>query len=304
MRNFTLTVHGSPVTCLLLEAGDDPMPGERQLCVARDDSAITHALRARLQNEEWLLDPKFRKLKLVERFSIKLTESHQVDVFNFWEKLERVQINRIGAALALLRSHLINPHLWQLQSIQILGDAVTNEKSGGFMYGAERPDQRRFELYPDAFDAGRYLRTLACTTVEGTVIHETTHVCLEPTLARYWGQARAQTGWELLPQGQLNQLPGGFVSSHRIRNPKDCPTFYAALQPNDDRAESVIAYLTHSRLNLIRTKLVGLVLRRPLKSIRSAPAKVETVEAVMPEIPQPIFRLDYANPPVFQDASD
>lgn len=303
MREYPIRLPNlpSPIVCTLLTADDRPVPGEETIIVAQDDSAIHEAIQNRLLDSHWHLDPEVRKLHLYERYNIRLGEERRVQIYSFWKKLLPAQVSKIGGALALLHRHLVDPKDWLLKSIQIFDREVPNTKNGQLKRGCEDLDQQRFELYPPAFAEGRYRDTLLCSWLEGTVIHEAVHVCLERLLRPTWQQNAFGLNWETVPFGQEFELAGGGTSRHRMTRPDRCPTSYAALDQADDRAESIVAHLTHSPLYSLRRKLVEKRVRQPIRGARVAPSSIELMTRSFPDLPRPVYRLEHpTEPAVFQ----
>ena len=303
MWECPVDVNGEKVMCTFLDPQDPKVPGEQLLVTPDDREVIYSEAKQAAAAAHWFLHETVRQRTLVERYSVTLAPECSVQIYNFWKPLAPEQIKKISGALAQFHSHLIDKRHWRLESIQILSEDEQNTKSGQPYRGRENILQARFDLFPASFEPGRYRNRMSCTWLEGAVLHETTHVCLEKVLCQAWEQNAAQLGWEKLPHGQVVEFPGGGICSWKMTKPSQCPTPYAAFQPDDDRAESVAALLYQSPLQVFRAKIVERFIRRPLVGSRAAPLSVRSVvPACLPAAPKPIYRLDHTRP-LFQDAT-
>ncbi|MEK7632697.1 MAG: hypothetical protein AAB473_02810 [Patescibacteria group bacterium] len=147
----------------------------------------------------------------------------------------------------------------------------------------EFPAQRRLELYPAGTANSAYRKgELPCTELEGTLAHEITHVVLETALARAWDSE--DLGWEIHDE-VLIELPGGDRTMHFNKRPQECPTSYGGLQPDDDRADSVVAFLfAPDRLNENRKR----ILDRVFTGDEEILANVTRLDTRLPEVPSNI----------------
>lgn len=105
---------------------------------------------------------------------------------------------------------------------------------------------------------------------------------MERVLEKLWSQNRASLGWELLDD-QLLILPGGTTTAYYNNDFENLPSDYAANQPDDDRAESVVAFLfDQEKVNEARKSILDQVLDP------SPQAQYEVIqkEAVLPELPE------------------
>lgn len=220
-----------------------------------DEDEIRKGVQQELLSEFWFLDKNIRREQLIGRYGVVLGDGVEVDVYNFQKGFDKQKLGLVAGTLARFFNSLKDKNLWNLESVQIRSGDTMNRKSGEPFRGLEHPRQKRFELFPASFAQGIYRNTLACTWAEGATVHETTHVVLESYLASLWNNP--DLGWEYL-HNLLLVLPGGYESRHYNRNYPNLPTDYAAYQPDDDRAESVVAYLFDpGRLNEPRRRIMS-----------------------------------------------
>lgn len=278
MKNFPIDVDGTPMVCTLLNAEDPQMTGEQRLLTANDDRTVHEAIREYVRKTYWHMSPRFRERTLVERYQITLQAKRKIEVFNFWKTLAREQLEKLGSALAMFQSQLKDPRLFTLESIQIVGEDEPNSLNGESLRERGIHAQQRLELFPASFEPGKYRHRLSATWIEGAVIHAAANVCLEQTLSQHWANNAHRLGWD-------DGLPDLAVLQ------RDCPTPYAALQSEADRAECVVAYLTRSKLQLFRSQIMERVLSQRTFYIKVAPTDVTRLHPALPELPTPIFRL-------------
>jgi hypothetical protein len=201
---------------------------------------IGDAAKAALESRYWFADPRWESEALKERFRVDLG-THGVEIFAFGEELQEEVRNGIVRTLERFYNALADKTLWNLESIQVVPRQEINPKSGEPYRGMEFPTQRRLELYAAGLRQSAYRGgELPCSELEGTLAHEVTHVVLESSLAAAWQSE--DLGWESDEETMI-ELPGGTKTMHRNTRPQECPTSYASMQPDDDRADSVAAYL-------------------------------------------------------------
>ena len=273
---------------------------ETQLCIQKEQTSqaielivddtkhheqVLEAATIALKRRYWFLDPSWEEKVLRERFAVKLNE-HTIDVFVFETTLDASTMREIAHTLKAMYDRLKNKNLWTLESIQILPRQEMNPKNGLPFRGAEFPNQRRFELYPDALKASPYRNgELSCTELQGTIAHEATHIVLEQTLESLWTKHAGLLGWKYDEDVTIEQ-PGGNRTGAYNEFPERCPTSYAALNPDDDRADSVVAFLFDAKaLDAERSDiLTEFFLPRPSETSMS----INQEELVLPTIPAQI----------------
>jgi hypothetical protein len=257
-------------------------PGALRVAVDKpqDSQQVDAALQRGLLEKYWFLAPEYRKGPS-ERFEVGLAEGAAVDVFSFQERdLTEIELARLGGMLSKFYHSLKKKDDWKLESIQIHAEDQHNPKSGQFMRGQEVPSQRRFKLFPAAFGEGNYRDTIDTSWLEGTVGHETTHVVLERPLERLWNDNAEELGWQATYDTQIT-LPGGHTTFWYNKFPSKIPTEYGTLQQDDDRAESVVQYLTDfTKLDAVRAAILSNVL---LPNVDVPPP---TITALTPELPK------------------
>lgn len=260
---------------------------QAEIIVQVDDDTnqdqIADAAKTALQQRYWFVNHKWEQEMLRERFKIELG-AHAVEVFAFGEGLrERVRAEIIRT-LERFYNKLSDKSLWCLESIQILPQQTINPKNGEPLRGMESPAQRRLELYPAGMTDSAYRNgELPCTELEGTLAHEITHVVLEDTLAGAWWSE--DLGWETHDEVWI-ELPGGSRTTHFNKRSQECPTSYGGLKPDDDRADSVVAYLfAPDQLNKNRKRILDRVLAGNGDEIT---AKATPLDAALPQVPSDI----------------
>lgn len=203
----------------------------------------------------WFADPIWEKQELRDRLRVEFGE-RSVEIFIFGLELTPETRESIIRTLTKMYRLLKDKRSWNLESIQILPREDVNEKNGEFIRAAERPDQRRLELYPAGLRDTPYRDgELPCTELEGSLVHELTHVLLEDDLRKAW--ELEDLGWKMAEVFVYIELPGGSRTKFYNERPVECPTSYACLQQDDDRAESVVAYLfAQGRLDQKRKRIL------------------------------------------------
>lgn len=250
-----------------------------------NETDIQQDLHQKLLKDYWFLDPDIQKEELKQRFGIILDENVEVDVYNFQQEFGQEQLTQMASTLAKYYHALKDKKIWNLESIQIRSLNEVNGKNGQPFRGKEFPKQNRFELFPASFEEGKYRDTLNCKEIEGATVHETTHVVLEGLLSQLWWQHYEKLGWKTL-ENQLLILPGGSTTVYFNKDYKDLPTDYASYQPNDDRAESVVAFLfDQSHLNAPRQEVLNEIFNTPNNDTNSM-FQITEKPAVLPELPE------------------
>lgn len=180
------------------------------------------------------------------------------DILDFGCLPAQGRIEEVAEALATFYACLRWPtSSWHIEAVLLMPEDRKNTKNGESYRGLESPTTRSFMLFPASFAPGRYRNTLSCSELIGSVFHEATHVCLEPSLERLWNHYRLALGWRSAEPGVLIRLPGGFLANSACVRTEDLPTQYAAFGADDDRAESVVARaLDPSKLHPPRHELV------------------------------------------------
>lgn len=250
---------------------------------AANQDQIADAARTALERRYWFANPQWEQETLKERLKIELGQC-TVEVFAFGEELQEKVRAGIIRTLERFYNKLGDKSLWRLESIQTLPQRKVNPKSGEPFRGMEFPAQRRLELYSVGMADSAYRNgELPCTELEGTLTHEATHVVLETTLARAWESE--DLGWEIHDE-VLIELPGGSQTIHFNERPQECPTSYGALQPDDDRADSVVAFLfAPDRLSENRKHILDRVFT---EDDNKTVAHVTSLDTKLPEVPSNI----------------
>jgi hypothetical protein len=263
-----------------------------------DSSMLREALMRDLEERFWMLGKEFVNKIPNRACRIFVADAVEVDFYDFSGFVTTEIVQSIGETLALFYDSLRMPTMWCLDSIQFRERDEPNPKNGERFRGKEFPSQRRFELFPACLDSGKYRGTLSCTWLEGAVIHEATHVFLEPHLQPLWDERAAKLGWIMTGSETCVRLPGGSVVRDVNIEPQRCPSTYAALQRNDDRAESVVAHLIgFDELDPLRASLVEEVLKKPFGERK---VFVEDRTPVLPKIPIQRYRVRKQAPPCFR----
>lgn len=218
---------------------------------------IAEATRKELEKKFWFLSKEWNEAEVKERFGIQL-DDHAVEVFVFGQELDPEVRTIIETTVQQFYALLKDKSQWRLESIQIRPEEKINTKNGEPFRGMEFPDQNRFELYSQALTPGKYRGgELNCTELQGALAHELTHIVLEDDLRVLWSEQ--DLGWRALDDAVV-ELPGGDRTPFYNTTPEQCPTTYAALQQDDDRAESVVAYLfDKKRLDPSRAQILDQV---------------------------------------------
>lgn len=283
LREMEIAIDNN-VTRLHIVDKSDPSAIAITVDNATNKEQIAHAATFALKQRYWFADPQWEHEIMKERFAVEIG-GRTVEVFAFGESLQQEVRTGIIQTLEHFYNALNDKSLWNLESIQILPHQTINLKSGGPIRGMESPTQRRLELYPAGIANSAYRNgELLCTDLEGTLTHEITHIVLETTLAKAWNSK--DLGWEIIDDGYFIELPGGHRTPYFNKRPRECPTSYGALLPDDDRAESVVAYL-FSRETLHESR------RSILENIfidTDAPitAKTHILPLVLPKLPSTI----------------
>ncbi len=244
---------------------------------------IADAAKAALELRYWFANSRWESETLKERFRVELGD-HSVEVFAFGEELQEGVRSGIVKTLERFYNALADKALWNLESIQVVPRQETNPKSGEPYRGMEFPAQRRLELYAAGLSQSAYRGgELPCSELEGTLAHEVTHVVLEPSLATAWQSE--DLGWES-DENTMIELPGGTQTMHRNTRPQECPTSYAGMQPDDDRADSVAAYLfAPDKLSEKRKRVLDRVFTDSASAI---PARTTALDPTLPKLPAEI----------------
>ncbi|HAZ28552.1 MAG TPA: hypothetical protein DCY48_02120 [Candidatus Magasanikbacteria bacterium] len=236
-----------------------------------------------IHDQYWYADEVWEQEDLKERFCIDL-EEHKIDVFVFGDDIKTEQRDLIVQSIERVYNLLggQDREAWDLESIQILARENKNLKNNQLMRGGEYPVQKRFELFTPGIALAPYREgELPCSELEGTLIHELTHMVLENRLAQLW--EGTDLGWRSVEPDELIELPGGAHTSFYNERPQECPTSYACLQGDDDRAESVIAYIfSPDTLDPKRKKILDQVFTQ---SSPNTKAVLTHMPVTLPELP-------------------
>lgn len=284
-ERITISLRDTNIECRIL---DKPLLTPSFLQIGVTDTTnkdeVIEAIRDSALRKFWFLDEGIQSEQLYERFGSILDNNVEIDIYNFQnEPLSEDKLRQIDRTLIRYYKSLKDKSLWSLKSIQIRSQDSLNAKSGEPYRGKEFPEQHRFELFPASFEPGNYRNALSCSWVEAAVGHETTHVILENTLGSLWEQHFEELGWESLPPLTFVQLPGGFETTRVNRDYHNLPTEYASYQENDDRAESVVAFLFDPpKLNEVRTRLLNTILDASSHDV--AESEILKKEVKLPEL--------------------
>lgn len=257
------------------------------IAVQVDDSTskeqIAHAAKEALESRYWFANPRWELETLKERFRVELGD-HSVEIFVFGEELQEEGRTGIVKTLERFYNALADKSLWNLESIQVVSRQEINPKSGEPYRGAEFPAQHRLELYAAGLRQSAYRGgELPCTELEGTLAHEVTHIVLEAQLDDMW--SAEDLGWEW-DENLTIELPGGAQTMYRNTRPQECPTSAAGIQPDDDRADSVVAYLFASdKLNKRRRQILDHVFTNEDSAIT---ASLTALDLILPKLPAEI----------------
>lgn len=220
-----------------------------------DQDEIDGKLRQSLLARFWFLNPSIKSENIIGKYRVALDEKAEVEIYSFYEGFDSVKLGFVASTLAKYYHSLKDKSIWNLESIQVRAENAVNVKSGKLFRGNEFPDQRRFELYPASFGESDWGPAANC--VQASTAHETTHVVLEPVLHDVWNKHIKELGWEFL-KGEQVILPGGAHSNWYNRDYQNLPSEYASYALDDDRAETVVAYLfDHTKLNEIRRSIMN-----------------------------------------------
>jgi len=290
MKNFTLQIGRRSIHAELLEQLDPETEDEIIVHVdddrANSEAAITAAANA-FTKRHWRLVDDVLDTEPVQRFLLHTGAVTPVEFTVLRDPISIAFVEDITQSLALVRSRMRDKNHWRLQTVQLTAHDVINPKNGERMRAHEKPEEGRFRVLPQTFrDEGPYRGCLPCSWLQGVVVHETVHVCLEQPLQAEWRQ-RDGLGWVDTRPGTLVRYPGGAESKRLTMRPEDCPTSYAALQEDDDRAESVVAFLFGGALHPLRREAIETILR-PDGDLPVT--RCEEVTARLPPLPVPRFR--------------
>ena len=152
----TIQVHGHTIAYRLLRANDDEYLVEQPLKALDTPEEIELAARTRIEETEWIFHPDVRGMTLQERFCLIVAPNVFVDLYNFRTRaLSKNNLEQICMALKLIYSQMADPDEWSLQTIQVIDSEPRHAQSGEWISGTERPEQRRFVLYPAALESMR-----------------------------------------------------------------------------------------------------------------------------------------------------
>lgn len=279
LHEIALNIRGAELDLHLLnEKGPDTIAIE--VHNVSDMGQIAEAATAALTRRFWFMDPSWENEELKERFCIHLG-AHITEVFVFGKGLDEKIQTEISKTLERMYNALGDKALWTLESVQILPHTKINPKNGELFRGMEFPAQRRFELYPEALKPSMYRGgELHCSELEGTISHETTHVTLEEVLRPHW--ETNDLGWKT-DESVIIEQPGGARTNIYNERPQECPTSYGALNQDDDRADSVVAFLFDpTKLHQTRREILERVFTGTESPVE---ATIEPMNPTMPKLP-------------------
>lgn len=277
---FILHIANHDIRCV--ENTQDPVDFTVTVTDPTNTVEVQEAVKHRIAALHWPLAQEYAGEQLSEQFDFTLATGQTITVFSFLGRpLSSHTLTEMADTLGAMAGHLKNPRdMLPLRSIQIRLRNQQNPKSGDFTYGREHIDDGRFELFPAAFASGIYRGLLHCSWLTGVMLHETTHVCLEKTLKQTWDDYAMDLGWRYDDSVNII-LPGGQMTHHVNIEPERCVTPYATYQRDDDRAESVVAFLLDVPFDQLRTQLLRTVLKPEDSTIAC------TVTPSDPQLPVP-----------------
>ena len=252
-----------------------------------------------IQNTFWYERPEFKGKTPIKQYELQIRES-TIQLYDFLG-IPDGRIDEIASALHEL-SELVSAEKLGIESIQIIDVDETNSKNGELKRGVEYPSQKRFVLFPYAFEGNKYRGgEVSCSELEGTVIHEGTHVILEKFLITFWHQNREKLGWRNsgdFEQGLSIIYPGGHLGNHVNIYPENLPSSYSLIQPDDDRADSVVRWIyDRSSLKSPRRE----ILDEALQTNVICPATIRSVPISVPMLPKnPKYFIKKAEPKGFK----
>lgn len=290
MKSIGLQVGRNTIEVLVL--GEDDLSHTDEIVIRadrEDDESIRSAASTVLRERHWWLKDDVLPTEPTQRFALHVAPGVTVELTIIGERIEKRHAEDICEALALFWMRLRNKERWALKSVQIPAVDVSNAKSGELMRGCEFPLEGRFYVYPTALrETGLYRGVLPCTWLQGTVIHEATHVCLELPLDGHWVDA-GDLGWSNTLPGTLVRYPGGAENNRVNLRPEECATRYGTYGKDDDRAESVVAFLSGGALHASRREVL-------LKELHSESPdfpdwSVEELSPALPPLPKVLLRI-------------
>lgn len=300
MKSMCLTIGRHSIEVQVLEEGAPSHPNEVTLRTDGDDEEVIRpAIEAMLCKRYWWLKDNVLSKEPTQRFTLHLVPGITVELTILGAPIRKCDAESVCEALALFWRRLRNKDHWTLKSIQIPAADAPNIKSGELMRGREFPAEGRFYVYPTTFrETGLYRGVLPCTWLQGAVIHEATHVCLEDALRLLWDQAGG-LGWTYTPNHILVRYPGGAERRYLTLQPEACATAYGSYQQDDDRAEGVVALLSGGKLSDDRRALLSRELNEgdgdfPDWSVEELwaelPPMPKIILRIVPEVSETIFR--------------
>ncbi len=262
MRKITMSIGRREVEILVLRENDPSNGNEETTIVAEydNDEAVIEAAGKIIDQGEWRIRDGVLDDEPTQRYMLDIAQRREVELVVMGEALQYSQVQMLTKVLTLFWGRLHDHRMWNIKRVTIPARDEFNTKSGQNKRGQEIPLQARFKVFPTAFrETGEYRDCLPCTWLHGTIIHEATHNCLEEWLTILWNKDPDRLGWRTLSDAFI-RMPGGFETRYVNLHPEQCPTSYARLQPDDDRADSVVAFLARGHLHPRRWECVSRVL--------------------------------------------
>ncbi len=283
--SFTVCGEKVPFTIVDYDAVDDS--DRRVITLSVPDQSDVNAVAAAACKEYvpriWFCDPDIRAETLRERLEIRLAPEAAVTLYNFLPRfLAASEVEMMAVALQDYYARLRDSRLWTLESIQLRPQDRHNNTNGALYLGHAYSQGHRFELYPSAFAAGDYRGVWPCPTLRAVTQHETSHVCVDAALKTLWNRNLNRLGWEQTPMELWLRLPGGLETRLYRRDWEQACTSYAALLPEEDRAECPPCLINQpERLDAVRREFLDTVFSAEPRMLQSP-----EIHALTPKLPQ------------------
>ena len=212
-------------------------------------------IRQRVMRSNWWLDEEWRENGRSDKeapFSLRGNPKEQVslsidgfpvDVYN-WndQQLSEEQIAEIVRSLKRFSTIADGEILKKCRYILITDVQCRNPKSGLPMRGFVEEEKNAIVLSPEALEANTHREIQNVPAMEGTMIHELSHILLEDLkkegkggLFKKW---KDDFKWRSVPRRPLS---GMLPSTYLTREPERCVTEYATYDPYEDFCESMVA---------------------------------------------------------------
>ncbi len=240
----------------------------------KTDDEIVEAIRNEHQEKSWFTSQEWREKGLPEEQIEFIVDNQPLTIYNYNKEqpFTEEHLQAMQRVLQKLGSHfpqVLNQLRW------ILID--NTEKLSGYGDPAKYPINgtairrwQTFKLYARGMDLAPH-RVTAATNFEGTVVHESAHLIQDEfkqewdenyqwaecgdysPIGKQWG--KGGDDWEIKPtpdgqeQAFFNTKTGEMAPQGIFPlQPEECVTFYAKINSNEDKCESVVAYLYDPQL--------------------------------------------------------